>query len=352
MTVIMDADGDLQLKVGTDSEAEEVLFQVCPYALRRSSLVFNKMLFGPWAESRPQDGDWIVSLPEDHPRPTRIALAIIHGKFEIVPRYWGNRVVEELIIFTDKYDMNHILRPWGMSLMETISNKLKGPHNYPTKVHISWVIGLKETFVSIANEIILAASVDPAGDLRLELEGGTAINLSTREHFGPLDMIDIITRTRLDLIQSILNFFHSELDCLTHESPACLITSDLKKIRNVKRDYDSIFEMYGIPQPITRKTCDNTILGSIWRQLLAEKPGHGNLPTAASEFLGSADHLLQMINKMFKGVECHPNHIECSPFGRFESFETDIRSNRSWSQNWLTESHERRLEEHRLKLGI
>jgi hypothetical protein len=43
------------------------------------------MLFGPWAESKPAHGDWIVELPEDEPRFLETQLFIVHGRFHSVP---------------------------------------------------------------------------------------------------------------------------------------------------------------------------------------------------------------------------------------------------------------------------
>ncbi|KAK8054146.1 hypothetical protein PG996_013447 [Apiospora saccharicola] len=42
-------------------------FQVSSRTLTRASSVWKKMLFGGFAESKPKEGDWIVSLPDDSP---------------------------------------------------------------------------------------------------------------------------------------------------------------------------------------------------------------------------------------------------------------------------------------------
>ncbi|KAJ3961874.1 hypothetical protein N0V92_001438 [Colletotrichum tropicale] len=75
--------GDLTLRVGEDGVAYE--FVVCSRTLSRWSPVFRTMLFGGFAESKPADAAWSVSLPEDLPSAMFLVLSIIHGCFEHVP---------------------------------------------------------------------------------------------------------------------------------------------------------------------------------------------------------------------------------------------------------------------------
>lgn len=76
--------GDLQLLIGADGP-DQALFTVCSRALSRASPVFNTMLNGPWAEKRPDIGNWVVKLPEDSPKAFRIVLNILHFRFRNVP---------------------------------------------------------------------------------------------------------------------------------------------------------------------------------------------------------------------------------------------------------------------------
>ncbi|KAJ0372195.1 hypothetical protein COL26b_009237 [Colletotrichum chrysophilum] len=84
-TKILDSKGDLYLVVGSDIRAgDPSTFLVCSKALARASPVFDKMLFGPFAESRPstesskQDSVWIVHLPGDEPAHFEVVLNILH----------------------------------------------------------------------------------------------------------------------------------------------------------------------------------------------------------------------------------------------------------------------------------
>ena len=185
----IDPDGDLTLKVGADIEGQhETRFLVCSSTLRRSSLVFKKMLFGPWVDSKPESGNWVVALPEDMPCAMKRVLAIIHGRFELAEESWDLLSLEKTITLVDKYDMTHILRPWRTRIRELVTDSCVSDARFRVAIiHVAWGIGVQEAFVSTVKEVIFAASMTEDG--QLELVGETErLNLSTLESFGPLDM--------------------------------------------------------------------------------------------------------------------------------------------------------------------
>ncbi|KAF4420404.1 hypothetical protein CFRS1_v015485 [Colletotrichum fructicola] len=92
-TTIFDSKGDLHLVVGSDvRDRDPSTFLVCSKALARASPVFEKMLFGPFAESRSspesskQEPAWVVHLPEDDPDHMEAVLNILHFNFKEIPR--------------------------------------------------------------------------------------------------------------------------------------------------------------------------------------------------------------------------------------------------------------------------
>ncbi|KAK3307391.1 uncharacterized protein B0T15DRAFT_530089 [Chaetomium strumarium] len=87
-------------------------FRVCSAAMRRASPVWKSMLFGPWKEAKPAQGDWIVDLPEDKPWP----LAMAHGIFEKIPKYLSLQELNELLIHTENYDLIHLPATMGRHL--------------------------------------------------------------------------------------------------------------------------------------------------------------------------------------------------------------------------------------------
>lgn len=83
---IVEADprGDLTLNVGnpSDDPSSSRCFLVCSRTLARISPVFDRMLYGAFAESRGKhtaEAAWTVDLPEDPPFAFTIFVTISHG---------------------------------------------------------------------------------------------------------------------------------------------------------------------------------------------------------------------------------------------------------------------------------
>ncbi|KAF6812009.1 hypothetical protein CMUS01_13153 [Colletotrichum musicola] len=112
--VVFDEPSELFLRVGADHVDEAVVFSVCPKALTRLSKVFDRMLNGGFAESRPTDKEqrWEIELPDDKPASLRILMDIMHGRVHEVPKEMGLADLWDVIVAADKYDVVHLLRPW------------------------------------------------------------------------------------------------------------------------------------------------------------------------------------------------------------------------------------------------
>jgi hypothetical protein len=104
------------------------------------------MLFGPWAEAKPADGDWIVELPEDDPEPAKILLPIVHGRFGAVLEDMSLDRLYGIVIFADKYDLFQIIQPlanpWVVPLEES---RLGYIANGDIKsIHVGWELGRED----------------------------------------------------------------------------------------------------------------------------------------------------------------------------------------------------------------
>ncbi|KAK4169636.1 hypothetical protein QBC43DRAFT_176531, partial [Cladorrhinum sp. PSN259] len=106
----IDAGGDLTLCVGEET-AETQNFQVDSRTLCRISPAFNRMLLGPWSESKPTDDqkDWRVSLPVDLPGPLAVILNIIHSRFDHLPANLNFHQLDDLLVLMDKYIISLLL---------------------------------------------------------------------------------------------------------------------------------------------------------------------------------------------------------------------------------------------------
>jgi len=179
--ILFDPEGDLRLRVGAKAfldSSSPCEYRVCSAALRRTSTVWKSMLFGPWTETKPAQGDWIVELPEDKPWPTEILLAIIHGSFETVPRNPSLSGLHDILVVADKYDLIHVIRPWVDSWLVVITNPkpmINPSYFYPQtkqlelsgrdhimRTHAAWEVGCESVVVEEIIHFIFNLQVSSA----------------------------------------------------------------------------------------------------------------------------------------------------------------------------------------------
>ena len=104
----IDRNGDLTLIVGPSG----VKMQVDANALRRSSKVFDRMLFGsPLGSDR--TADWTVELPEDDPEALRLLFHAAHANFADIPRNMKFSQLYDITVTAEKYNMTGSVRPWA-----------------------------------------------------------------------------------------------------------------------------------------------------------------------------------------------------------------------------------------------
>lgn len=160
---MIDANGDLLLKVGAKLVVRPWFFLVCSAALRRSSAVWKSMLFGPWIEAKPIEGDWIVDLPEDNPESFGVLLAILHGTFSAVPSAVSLDFLCAILVLAGKYNWIHLLHPYIDRWAAAVKNpnlkvyyKSKIPtlgftgSNHIRRIYAAWELGCDDL---VAEEI-------------------------------------------------------------------------------------------------------------------------------------------------------------------------------------------------------
>ncbi|KAJ0122355.1 hypothetical protein J7T55_002868 [Diaporthe amygdali] len=103
----IDPNGNLKLIVGPAA----VPMHVDANALRRSSKVFDRMLFGDFSESYQTDG-WAVELPEDDPEALRVIFHAAHANFRDLPPTLSLSQLYYITVMADKYGMIGTLQPW------------------------------------------------------------------------------------------------------------------------------------------------------------------------------------------------------------------------------------------------
>jgi hypothetical protein len=103
-----DQDGDLKLTVGTNPSQEML---VDSHVLCRTSPVFRKMLRGPFAERKPEQGNWNIKLPEDDNETFAVLMDLAHGLYMRVECTITTAKLYKLCVLSNKYDMISVLRP-------------------------------------------------------------------------------------------------------------------------------------------------------------------------------------------------------------------------------------------------
>lgn len=165
--VKLNPDGDLRLNMAPHDN-EPYAFRVCSAMLRRHSPVWKAMLFGPgWIKSKPSAAgkDWVVNLLEDPASPIEIILDIIHGRFERVPQTLRLEDLYNLLVFTNKYDMSGILRPWCSQWIKVARRFCLDTNGIRRWLFVAWELGDEILFALRLGEIALRARVDEEGRL-------------------------------------------------------------------------------------------------------------------------------------------------------------------------------------------
>ncbi|OHW92599.1 BTB homology protein [Colletotrichum incanum] len=184
----VDPDGDLVLRAGQQMEEPQKSFRVCASALRRSSQVWKKMLFGPFKESKPAFGTWLVNLPDDDAEALGILLNIIHANFPLVPTTPSLAALYEIFRMANKYDMIPALKPWAnawLDVAESYATAADG-RSMAALTYVAWELGQVELHRKTMKELLLYSTVDKDGRM-VTVDG---VVLDDFDPIGPPGLLD------------------------------------------------------------------------------------------------------------------------------------------------------------------
>ncbi|KAI1390688.1 uncharacterized protein F4822DRAFT_426537 [Hypoxylon trugodes] len=207
-----DPRGDLTLRVGPPDELTSNLFLVCSRTLARTSPVFDRMLYGSFAEAKPvDDKDWVVDLPNDDPASLTTFIRMTHGSFTEVPKTMTIDRLYALTTLTHYYDATQVLIPWIDPWLASVEDETRDSNVPPLKLlWIAWEFGRKALFKATARRILFEC---PASLLEpyLPPEGLQM----------PPDVIEKITEIRHQTIEAFLRVFRDMVAMLlvVDESP-------------------------------------------------------------------------------------------------------------------------------------
>ncbi|OAA55656.1 hypothetical protein ISF_07761 [Cordyceps fumosorosea ARSEF 2679] len=173
-SVTIDPRGDIRLQVGRDdvdhadnesSSWQHAEFLVCSRALARASPIFDRMLYGPYAEAAHASPDWSVALPEDKPAPMQVLLQIAHARFSRVPPVLSVDNLHDLAVLTNYYDATALLAPWIGGWMAELAEISHDANVIQSKLlWIAWEFGLRDDFGSVAHRMLTEEPPQPAAD--------------------------------------------------------------------------------------------------------------------------------------------------------------------------------------------
>ncbi|KAH7123002.1 hypothetical protein EDB81DRAFT_665774 [Dactylonectria macrodidyma] len=207
-SIEFDPHGDVKLQVGPREDSGQIMFTVCSRTLARVSPVFERMLFGNFAESRPNTlnskNEWIVKLPADKAGPLALFMYISHGHLHRIPKKLSIDKLYDLTTLTNYYDSTRILGPWVHSWMDFVEDDVRNSKASLSKaLWVSWEFGHRELFERVAHKMLM------------ESDGPIGANDPKFQDLGmPPQIIERIDDIRFTTIQSLLDVFQDMIENL------------------------------------------------------------------------------------------------------------------------------------------
>ncbi|KAI0021728.1 hypothetical protein F4780DRAFT_263363 [Xylariomycetidae sp. FL0641] len=278
---------------GGHEHEQAVVFRVCSKTMSRASPVWKRLLYGGFAESiKPHNQDWVVYLPEDDPKALATLLNIIHSRFEHVPRVtdaFSLDYLYQLTVFTDKYDLAAVLRPWASTWMKNMRKGYSEWRNTPPseipffdierRTWVAWEMGDRRLFACMLAELARYCHVDCDGSLQCYI-GGESVPLFSRSMAVP-GAYDLVQRYRTKHIANILHLLENTVTWL------CRRPSDLP----TSHSYQCI---HGSTQK-EQANCDASMLGVMMQSLTHRRlwplPAASKITTNLVELLRSCSRL-------------------------------------------------------------
>ncbi|KAF4864995.1 hypothetical protein CGCSCA1_v014067 [Colletotrichum siamense] len=172
--IFSEYEGDLTLVVGpppqpdiqpgqdtlsVPAKHESRRFRVDSSTMATASDVFDRMLFGGFAESKSAAEPWVVSLPDDNPWAMFFIVATAHGYSSYIPDCLGTDELRIVLHLIDKYAVKPILADW---LQKWIS---ECPDHQSLSQDVAWLIGHEKIFTDHVKASCENARIDVRGDL-------------------------------------------------------------------------------------------------------------------------------------------------------------------------------------------
>ncbi|KAK2029022.1 hypothetical protein LX32DRAFT_663548 [Colletotrichum zoysiae] len=303
---VLEPRGDLHLRVGKDVEKKPKTYLVCSKAVARASAVFEKMLYGGFAESRPpaeaaQEQRWTVELPDDRQEPTELLLRIAHGRFDGVPEKLELTRLYQFLVVVDKYDAAGATRPWARGWLEGVQAATQNP----LLLGVAYQLGDLPTFDAMLRKIADECLIDDDGDLVFGYAGDNretySYKLRNMEYLIPPGLLEDMVSMRMKLLTTTLEPYAGLYATLKHGDRCPSSLQD----------------------PTSGRRCDSILLGSLIRSFAAQGIDLAAAPDLAAAYRGAVA-ALQAILPRLELYTVHPAHT--SIFGPAPSLSSPFPS--------------------------
>lgn len=182
MAQVLDDLSDLTLTIGTELvEVEPISYKVCSKTLARASPVLKRMLYGNFVEAKPEDGEWLVKLPEDDPKAFGTILKTVHGQFDAELEPMTLEALHAVATIADKYDLARALASrvffWRDSLVALLDASCIRPFELSSgwglpqllqALWVSWVFGDTESVERCMYCLGIHAKATDQGQIELD----------------------------------------------------------------------------------------------------------------------------------------------------------------------------------------
>ena len=291
---------DLTLLVGTSPTAE---FKVCSRTLARKLEFFDKMLYGPFVERKPDIGNWVVRLPETHQESFKLILETVFDTKKIdFPLTFSS----SFIATVDYFDAYSLFYRRALEFSSKITDHLlnKSPqHVIRSDVFsASWSFGCETVIARGLREIVMhMRRVQPG---QYCMKDGTEVKFSpSLEH---IDLENHVASIHFDAIHAVATRYHQTftdmMDC-TRPTGKLLC----KSAKGTRTRY--------------REICDAALLGSLFKEFGGK--GIAGADYFATQNLVSwsvKDCVSMLIDIDLKDVEaCWRDHEACNPIHELRS---------------------------------
>lgn len=148
--------GDITIHVKNEQSNGRDAIYVSSHAMRRASKVWYTMLSGSFAEGRGETT--ILDYTEDATQAVLIVMDIIHLRLDRVPAILSLRGLRDLAVFTDKFDITHIVVPWLSVWLAPHGTNIDQMGSGIDWLWIAWEYGLVSVFKHVGKRLAFGSS--------------------------------------------------------------------------------------------------------------------------------------------------------------------------------------------------